>query len=322
MKSTPYLIYLVVIAVAAAVLILWRRGAVARLGMLKGRGASSMIEFRRPEVLTGACGYNCIRCGEYKDGLCKGCEKLNEESDEKCDIYVCVDARGFKTCLNCREYPNCDRYMQTISKTHCPVDEEQVTGVNTYRFVNSISATAVIKYKPTTRFEGVIQSVVNTYLTKHYNVLLVSSATRTEIYAKAFSESILNGSIKLVRLSASAKTESFYRVEKKKPKEKETVEDKVIEISVDWLEYLSEVIENLPKKSAIVFEPLSDIILINGFDKTFKFIKKTIDYCIGEGIEMVAFINDDAHEEMVKASFEGLFTNIAEIYGEEFRIIK
>jgi hypothetical protein len=293
-----------------------------RYRLLKGYGTTSQIEFKRPEVLTGGCGYSCIQCNEYKDGLCEGCGKLNEESEQKCEIYECVDARGFKTCLNCNEYPNCERYMRTISKTHCPVDETQTSGVNTYRFINSISATALIKYKPTSRFETVVQAVVNTYMTKERNVLLVSSATRTGVYAKVFSESIIKGSIKLVKLSASAKTDSFYRIETKKTKKKGGVEDNIVEISVDWLEYLSEVIENLPKKSAIVFEPLSDIILINGFEKTFKFIKKTIDYCIGEGVEIISFINDEAHEETVKASFEGLFTNIAQIMDDEFKIIK
>ncbi|MFQ5800384.1 MAG: hypothetical protein ACE5HH_01525 [Candidatus Hydrothermarchaeales archaeon] len=286
----------------------------------KERGTLSRIEFERPEILTGACGYNCLQCSEYKDGLCKGCEDLNKEGEQKCEIYECAEALGFKSCLSCNKYPNCERYVKTISKTHCPVEDTHASWIKAYRFVTSVSGTALIRYKPTSKFEEVVQGVVNAYMTKGQNVLLVSSAARTDIYSKCFSDSVLKGAIKLVKLSASARTDRFYKIggEEKNVE----VEGKVVEISVDWLEYLSEIIESLPKKSAIIFEPLSDLVLINGFEKTFKFIKKTIDYCVDEGIQMVSFINDEAHEETVRASFEGLFTNIANIVDDEFEIIK
>ena len=54
----------------------------------------------------------------------------------------------------------------------------------------------------------------------------------------------------------------------------------------------------------------------------FKFIKKIIDYCASEGIKTIAFINEEAHEEMAKASFEGLFTNIAKMSNNRLEVVK
>ncbi len=72
----------------------------------------------------------------------------------------------------------------------------------------------------------------------------------------------------------------------------------------------------------ILFEPLSDLILINGFEKTFKFIKKTVDYCVKEEIKLVAFLNYEAHEESVRAGFEGLFTGISKVSEDAIDIVK
>jgi hypothetical protein len=182
------------------------------------------------------------------------------------------------------------------------------------------STPALIKYKPTSRFERVVEDVIDYYLTKNRIVLLVSTAPRTQTYAKLFSEDFRKGNLIIVNMSASSRTDSFYLTNQRGKKEE--LKGKVAEISVDWLEYLSEVIEGLPRESKVVFEPLSDIVLMNGFDKTFKFTKKTLDYCAGENIQMISFINDEAHVESVKASFEGLYTNIANISNDKLETLK
>jgi hypothetical protein len=182
------------------------------------------------------------------------------------------------------------------------------------------SAPTLIKYRPTSRFEKVVEEVVDYFLTKNRNVLLVSTAPRTQAYAKLFSEDFHKGNLIIVNMSASSRTDSFYLTNQSAKKEE--LKGRIAEISVDWLEYLSEVIEGLPRTSIVVFEPLSDIVLMNGFDKTFKFTKKTLDYCAGEDIQMISFINDEAHVESVKASFEGLYTNIANISNDKLEIVK
>ena len=187
-------------------------------------------------------------------------------------------------------------------------------------FLDKISATALIRYKATSRFEDVVEEVVNFYQAKGRRVLLISSASRVDIYNKLFSGSIQRGDVMLVKISASQRTDRFYLMQT--AEKKNEAAGKIAEISVDWLEYLSEIIEGLPRESAVVFEPLSDIILMNGFDKTFKFIKKVIDYCASEGIKTIAFINEEAHEEMAKASFEGLFTNIAKMSNNRLEVVK
>jgi hypothetical protein len=188
------------------------------------------------------------------------------------------------------------------------------------RFASETMATGLVRFKATSRFEKTVQEIVRYFLSQGQTVLLVSSAPRTDSYSNMFTEAFQSGALIIVKISASSRTDRFYLSDPDAKKDELT--GKVAEISVDWLEYLSEVIEGLPKKSALVFEPLSDLILMNGFDKTFKFIKKTIDYCVGENITMISFINNEAHEENVTASFEGLFTNIATLEEAELEILK
>jgi len=51
-------------------------------------------------------------------------------------------------------------------------------------------------------------------------------------------------------------------------------------------------------------------------------MKKTIDYCTSEKIELIAFLNKDAHEESIKSSFEGLFNTIGRESGEKIERVK
>jgi hypothetical protein len=187
-------------------------------------------------------------------------------------------------------------------------------------FASTISATGLLRFKATSRYEKTVQEIVSYFLTQGQTVLLVSSAPRSDSYSSVFSEAFQSGAFIIVNISASSRTDRFYLTSP--GAKKEELAGKVAEISVDWLEYLSEVVEGLPKKSVLVFEPLTDLILMNGFDKTFKFIKKTIDYCVGEKIKMISFINNEAHEESVTASFDGLFTNIAIITVDGLEILK
>jgi hypothetical protein len=187
-------------------------------------------------------------------------------------------------------------------------------------FIDSISSTALVKYKATSRFENVVKSIVYSCLQKQRHVLLVSSAPRIDIYAAEFKEEFEKGLLKLVKISSSTKTDRFYLRTSTETEDK--MKGKVAEISVNWLEYLSEVVEGLPKKSVLIFEPITDLILIIGFEKAFKFIKKTIDYSVNESIPIISFMNAEAHEEKINASFEGLFTNIASISEDSLEIIK
>jgi hypothetical protein len=123
-----------------------------------------------------------------------------------------------------------------------------------------------------------------------------------------------------VKVTASHRTERFYLI--KKGSERGDLKGRVAEISVEWLEYLSELIEGLPANSTVIFEPLSELVFMVGFEKTYKFIKKTIDYCAEEQVHLIAFINREAHDQGLKASFEGLFTNIGKIFQDGLRIIK
>ncbi len=188
------------------------------------------------------------------------------------------------------------------------------------RFSEEVLASGLVRYKATSRFETLVQDLVDAMLSRGRTVLLVASPPRAAAYQSRFSQAHKTGSLVLVKLSASSRTDRFYLTSQ--GEKNKALAGKVAEISVDWLEYLSEVIEGLSPGSAVVFEPLTDLILMNGFEKTFKFIKKTVDYCVSHDIKMISFINDEAHDESVKAGFEGLFTNIASIGRDGIELIK
>ncbi len=210
-----------------------------------------------------------------------------------------------------------DRALGKESKP--PAKERKPLSDIAKRFLDSVSTTSLIKYQPTSRFERVVEGIVDALQSQGQHVLLVSPSTRGSIYAERFGDSIQSGDVTLVKISASGRTDRFYKIEGKK---EEKGADRIVEISIDWLEYLSEIIEDLSEKSSVVFEPLTDIILINGFDKTFKFIKKTVDFCVDSNIRLICLINDEAHGETVKAGFEGLFMNIAKIMDDEIQLVK
>lgn len=192
---------------------------------------------------------------------------------------------------------------------------------DTLEFIRGVISTALIEYAPTSRFEEIVGDVVDAYVDLGSKVvLLVSPATRATAYLERLSDHIAGKRIRLVKVSASARTDHFYSVDGYK--DKTDLEEAMTEISVDWLEYLSEIIEGLDNKSAVVFEPISDILLINGFEKSFKFIKKTIDYCADRGIKVTCFINSEAHTDLIKASFEGLFTNIGRVKDGKLMLLK
>lgn len=180
-------------------------------------------------------------------------------------------------------------------------------------FTAQIHSNALINYKPFARYEKVLETMAQTFLNKGSKVLIVTTASRSQEYVAKFKEPFSRGDVEIVKITASPRSDRS--ILKREP-------GSISEVSVDWLEYLSEVIETIPKKSAVFFEPLSDLILINGFEKTFKFMKKTIDYSTHEGIKVISFLNDEAHEESVRASFEGLFSKIAQLTENEFMAIK
>jgi len=194
------------------------------------------------------------------------------------------------------------------------------TDIGSKEFVDSISSAALILFTPKSKYENTIHSIVDYSLKKNRAVLLVSSAPRTEGFTKKFNNEFNKGNLIVVKISSSQKTDRFYF--KNEDAKKGNLKGKVAEISVDWLEYLSEIIEGLGGGSVLVFEPLTDLILMKGFDKAFKFMKKTIDLTAEQDVQVISFINDEAHEDNVKAGFEGLFTNIVKITNGKIKILK
>ncbi len=75
-------------------------------------------------------------------------------------------------------------------------------------------------------------------------------------------------------------------------------------------EQFKDVLEGMPAGSALIFEPLSNLILTAGFDATFKFVKKTLDYMAGEGLSLTCFLNPSAHDEKAVEKLGGLLKSV------------
>lgn len=70
----------------------------------------------------GCCGAYCKTCPVLVDGSCRGC-KLGYENGErdinkaKCKIKACCfKERGFETCADCPDYPECPIIQELYSK--------------------------------------------------------------------------------------------------------------------------------------------------------------------------------------------------------------
>ena len=99
------------------------------------------------------------------------------------------------------------------------------------RFSDRVLTTGLVRYKATSRFENMVQDITDTMLSRGRTVLLISSPPRAAAYQNRFSQHHKTGSLILVKLSASSRTDRFYL---SWPAEKsEAPSDRVAEISVE-----------------------------------------------------------------------------------------
>lgn len=57
---------------------------------------------------TSFCGVNCLACGEYIDGKCKGC-RFEKTRYLNCDIYQCLEKKGCSGCGDCTKIIDCKK---------------------------------------------------------------------------------------------------------------------------------------------------------------------------------------------------------------------
>jgi len=75
-------------------------------------------------------------------------------------------------------------------------------------------------------------------------------------------------------------------------------------------------------KISIVFDSLSDLVLSFGFEKTYNFLKYSMDMLSSPRITALFLLNQTAHDPNVSSSLRGVFSNQISIEKDGIHVIK
>lgn len=164
-----------------------------------------------------------------------------------------------------------------------------------YLYSELAGKTVLVEYSPTSPYENIVMDVVD-YFMERAPVLLISSLPRSSIYLEGFREGIGRGKIKLVEITMTG------------PR---SVEGVPIRFPLTELEWLKELYTSSPDGSAVIFEPLSDVIMNIGSGPSYKLLRYWLEMCTKKNMSFIAFLNQAAHHKEVISAFEGLFLSIA-----------
>lgn len=166
----------------------------------------------------------------------------------------------------------------------------------------------MIEYTPKTRYEDSIIEMCLRFYGETMNVILVSTEPRTSIYKDRLGELVDIGAMKFIELSSI---------------ERKLVEkDGVIMLPMADLDSFFDLTSKLPAGCALIFEPLSHMLLTKGEGFTYSFVSKMVEDFASKGVILVGMINRLAHPEEVIGKFEGLFVNIGEETEDSIKIVK
>ncbi len=166
----------------------------------------------------------------------------------------------------------------------------------------------LIEYTPKTRYEDSVIEMCLRFYGETMNVVLVSTEPRTSVYKDRLGELVDIGAMKFIELSGI---------------EEELVEkDGVIMLPMSELDHFFDLTSKLPAGCALIFEPLSHMLLTKGEDLTYSFVSRMVEDFASKGILLVGMVNSLAHPKEVIGKFEGLFVNIAEESEDSIKIVK
>lgn len=171
-----------------------------------------------------------------------------------------------------------------------------------------LSRSTLIEYTPKTRYEDSVIEICLRLYGEMVNTVLVSTQPRTALYKEKIGDLIDIGAMKFIEISSTSKHV--------------VNEDGIIKLPADELDKLFELTSKLPKGCAVIFEPISQLLVTEGEQKTYQFISEMAERFVANELLLVGMINRTAHEEQVVSRFEGLFLNIAEEEGIKIRLMK
>jgi len=262
--------------------------------------------FNKPPVVKSACGTNCFMCDMYRSRSCLGCVSENQYQDEKCPVYVCVGDKDLNSCWDCDEREGCEKYRECIEK--CPLKDKMLDIPEVEQVSQLLKRSTLVEYTPHSRYEDSVIEICLRLYGEMVNVVLVSTEPRTTLYRESLGDLIDVGAMKFIELST-------------------TVEDVtdvggIIKMPAGQVDMFFDLTSKLPEGCAIVFEPLSHLILTRGEDATYEFMSKMVEEFALRNLLTIGLINQKAHDSQVVARFEGLFLNLAEEVGNRIRVTK
>jgi hypothetical protein len=186
-------------------------------------------------------------------------------------------------------------------------------------FYREFGRSALIEYTPTNRYENATIATVSNFLESGKNVVLLTQAPRSIMYFEGFSTYVKNKKLKVVNITAEnplARPQMFRVGTAADEKELTEIESDLIPVSVNNLEYVTEITEQMESGSVLIFEALTGIILALGKDKkeaVYKFFSTIVEEVSAKDRILVAFLNSGAHANEIVSAYEGLFVKIFKI---------
>lgn len=264
--------------------------------------------FNKPPLVKSSCGVNCFLCNLYQTNSCVGCLVENKYLDEKCPVYVCVTEKGLNSCWDCDERNECEIYNECI--VTCPLKGKMVDVPEVEQVSKLLARSTLIEYTPHTRYEDSVVEICLRLYGETVNVVLVSSEPRTSFYRESLGDLIDVGAMKFIELTIANANKGV------------SEEHGIVTLPFDDLDKFFELTSKLPEGCAVVFEPITPLIMNQEMNDAYDFVANVSEHLASRKITLVGLINKSAHDEQTISLFEGLFLNIAEEVGNRIRVIK
>ena len=262
--------------------------------------------FQKNQVVKSACAKKCSLCEMYESEECPGCISKNKHAEEKCLIYKCVVDKGMTSCMDCDVLDTCIRYEKEIDK--CPMNDRAGVFAEFEQTANLFKRSTLIEYAPHMRYEDAVIEICLRLYGETVNTVLVSTQPRTNLYKEKLADLMDVGAMKFIEISPTIKTISE--------------DGGIIKLPVTELDKFFDLTSKLPKDCAIIFEPLTHLIISEGETEIYEFVSKIVERFSASEITLICLLNKPAHDEKIVSKFEGLFLNLADIMHSRIRIVK
>ncbi|MBP1908892.1 DUF3795 domain-containing protein [Methanolobus bombayensis] len=171
-----------------------------------------------------------------------------------------------------------------------------------------LNRSTLIEYTPKTRYEDSVIEICLRLYGEMVNTVLVSTQPRTEMYKEKIGDLMDIGAMKFIEISSTTKHVND--------------EDGIIKLPSDEMGKFFELTSKLPEGCAVIFEPITQLILTDGEQKTYEFISEMVERFSASQLLLVGMINKEAHDDQTVSRFEGLFLNLAEEKDAKIRVVK